>query len=177
MVPREYPVQQKKTNAVVNELFELASSKTIQEKAALQIAEETDNKVKKQLATAIAKSNRIMAEDIIREAGYMIPQSGNVNEFLKSLKQDSPADFPIEIVEKLLTLIQVNEKTEVIKMEQWKCTVCGYIHEGTLEDDFKCPRCNQPASVFVKVEETVSAENKYAGTKTEIGRASCRERV
>ena len=30
-------------------------------------------------------------------------------------------------------------------------TVCGYIHEGPLPEGFTCPRCKQPASVFVKV--------------------------
>ena len=54
-------------------------------------------------------------------------------------------------------------------MEKWRCTVCGYIHEGPLPADFKCPRCKQPASVFVKVEEEPAAKpaGKYAGTKTE----------
>ena len=49
-------------------------------------------------------------------------------------------------------------------MEKWKCTVCGYIHEGALPEDFVCPLCKQPASKFVKIEE---AKNPYAGTKTE----------
>ena len=34
--------------------------------------------------------------------------------------------------------------------EQWKCSVCGYVHQGPLPDDFVCPVCKQPASVFVK---------------------------
>jgi hypothetical protein len=34
---------------------------------------------------AIEKSNRIMAEDINREAGYMLPQSENAMAFLHSL--------------------------------------------------------------------------------------------
>ena len=38
-------------------------------------------------------------------------------------------------------------------MEKWKCSVCGYIHEGPMTDDFVCPICKQPASVFRKVEE------------------------
>ena len=52
-------------------------------------------------------------------------------------------------------------------MVKYRCTVCGYIHEGELPEDFKCPRCNQPASVFVKMEEEEKSTNKYAGTKTE----------
>ena len=49
-------------------------------------------------------------------------------------------------------------------MEKWKCTVCGYIHEGPLPEDFKCPKCKMPASKFVKVEEPA---HPYVGTQTE----------
>ena len=52
-------------------------------------------------------------------------------------------------------------------MVKYRCTVCGYIHEGELPEDFVCPVCKQPASVFVKVEEEKQSGNKYAGTKTE----------
>ena len=54
-------------------------------------------------------------------------------------------------------------------MEKWKCTVCGYVHEGPLPEDFKCPKCKKGADKFVKLEEetTVQAKNPYAGTKTE----------
>ncbi|NLK36940.1 MAG: rubrerythrin family protein [Epulopiscium sp.] len=52
-------------------------------------------------------------------------------------------------------------------MERYRCTVCGYIHEGALPEDFKCPKCKQPASVFVKIEEKEEKQNRYAGTKTE----------
>lgn len=51
-------------------------------------------------------------------------------------------------------------------MVKYRCTVCGYIHEGELTAEFKCPRCKQPASVFVLVEEA-KPDNKYVGTKTE----------
>jgi len=57
---------------------------------------------------------------------------------------------------------------EGISMEQWKCSVCGYVHTGPLEEGFTCPRCKQPASAFVKVEEKPAPKaNPYAGTKTE----------
>lgn len=39
-------------------------------------------------------------------------------------------------------------------MEKWKCTVCGYIHEGPLAADFKCPVCDHPQAYF-----EVNAEN------------------
>ena len=49
-------------------------------------------------------------------------------------------------------------------MEKWKCKVCGYVHEGEISADFKCPICKQGADKFEKV---AVAKNPYAGTKTE----------
>ena len=49
-------------------------------------------------------------------------------------------------------------------MAKWKCKICGYIHDGAMSDDFKCPLCKQPAEKFEKVE---APKNIYAGTKTE----------
>ena len=43
-------------------------------------------------------------------------------------------------------------KGEIV-MAKWRCTVCGYVHEGP-EPPEKCPLCKAPASKFVKVEET-----------------------
>ncbi len=51
-------------------------------------------------------------------------------------------------------------------MEKYRCSICGYIHEGKLEDGFVCPICRAPKEKFVLVEET-KKENKYSGTKTE----------
>ncbi len=36
--------------------------------------------------------------------------------------------------------------------KKWKCTVCGYIHEGDEPPD-ECPVCKQPKNVFVPLEE------------------------
>ena len=52
-------------------------------------------------------------------------------------------------------------------MAKYRCSICGYIYEGELTEDFKCPKCKQPASVFVLMEDKKESVNKYAGTKTE----------
>lgn len=162
MVPVEYPEQQPKTEAVVGAMNVLLRSKSEQENIAAGLPGK--------LAKAIEKSNRIMAEDIVREAGYMLPQSQNTVDFLQSLLDgEKPEGFPTEVVKKLLAFQQnknnINQQ-EDRKMVKYRCSVCGYIHEGELPDGFVCPRCKQPASVFVLVEEA-KTENKYAGTKTE----------
>ena len=35
--------------------------------------------------------------------------------------------------------------------ETWQCPVCGYVYEGDLPDDFICPKCEQPGSIFERV--------------------------
>ena len=50
---------------------------------------------------------------------------------------------------------------------KYKCKICGYVYEGQLPENFVCPICKQPASMFEKMEETPINNNPYAGTKTE----------
>lgn len=95
MVVKEYPKQQDKAEDVIDVLNTLISSKSNQENIARGLTGK--------LAIAFEKSNRTMAEDILREAGYMLPQSQNTKNFLESLlNKEQGADFPKEIVEKLL---------------------------------------------------------------------------
>ena len=126
----------------------------------------TDDPVARQFAEALRTSNRIMAEDLLREAGYMLPQSDNAQKLLQDLL-DAPMgeDFPAEDVKTLMKLLNKNKEEK--SMSKYRCTVCGYIHEGVLTDDFKCPVCKQPASKFEPVESKKTDGSKYAGTKTE----------
>jgi rubrerythrin len=102
MVPFEYPLQQQKTDAVIGALKALLRSKSQQENIAAGLPGK--------LAAAIEKSNHIMAEDIIREAGYMLPQSKNVKKFLQSLLEQKHSEgFPKETVEKLLEILNKDE--------------------------------------------------------------------
>lgn len=171
LVPDNYPPQQEKSTKVKEKMIELAKSKTIQESIAESIAATTDNPVTKQFATAIAMSNRIMAEDLLREAGYMLPQGLETSHLLDYiLNSNTSDDFPKDVVLKLKSLLpntynKKNNKEAI--MAKYRCTVCGYIHEGELTEDFKCPICKQPASAFELVEEKMDSSNKYAGTKTE----------
>ena len=174
LVPDEFPPQQGKTVSVINALLSLSDSKIKQEQISQAIAETTENPILQQLSTAISNSNRLMAEDLLRESGYMLPQSNNVKELLSSLlEKEQPDDFPFETVRTLIHLLDQNSantvaiKKEDKKMERYRCSVCGYIHEGSLPEDFKCPVCKQPASAFEKIEETKASTNKYSGTKTE----------
>ena len=102
MVPKTLPPQQKHSEAVLDTMKAVMRSKTKEENIAAGLPGP--------LAAAFEKSCRIQAEDIIREAGYMLPQSGNAHEFLKKLAENPPsADFPKEAAEKLLRLLPENE--------------------------------------------------------------------
>ncbi len=50
-------------------------------------------------------------------------------------------------------------------MAKFKCTVCGYVHEGD-EAPAVCPRCKQPREKFVEI-PAGDAQRPLAGTKTE----------
>ena len=166
MVPKVYPVQQAKTDSVKAVLNSVAQRKADEEKAALQIAEATEKDGLYRLMKAVAKSERLVAEDIMREAGYMLPQSNNAHELLEELIVNSPDGFPVETAKKLLNMIpnNENEKKEVKAMKKWVCSVCGYVHEGDTPPE-KCPVCKQPAEKFNLVEE--EKKNPYEGTQTE----------
>ena len=169
MVPVEFPPQQSKTDEVKATLNELAQNKSDGETMARQIADTTDGEGLSRLMNAVAKSERLIAEDIVREAGFMLPQSNNVHELLEELIANPPtSDFPMDTAKKLLEIVPNNEKKEESKgetiMTTWKCTVCGYVHEGEQPPE-QCPICKQPAEKFEKVTEV--KKNPYAGTKTE----------
>ena len=166
MVPKVYPVQQAKTDSVKAVLNSVAQRKADEEKAAWQIAEATEKDGLYRLMKAVAKSERLVAEDIMREAGYMLPQSNNAHELLEELIAKSPDGFPVETAKKLLNMIpnNENEKKEVKAMKKWVCSVCGYVHEGDTPPE-KCPVCKQLAEKFNLVEE--EKKNPYAGTQTE----------
>ncbi len=115
LVPDDFPPQQKKTNAVQASLRNFAASKVAQEQIAQRIANESKNPIERQLAKAVSMSNKLMAEDVLREAGFMLPQSKNVQTFLKDLlKQDQPEGFPKETVEKLLKLLSENKEENTL---------------------------------------------------------------
>ena len=169
MIPVEIPPQQKKTDDVIAVSSALASSKATQEKLALMIAKNAESDGLRRLMIAVAKSNRLMAEDILREAGYMLPQSGNTHSLINELIANPPsAGFPIEAAKKLLKLVPCNEKTisEEKNMKTYKCKLCGEIFKAADGVDPVCPLCKATGNSLELIEETITA-NKYAGTQTE----------
>ena len=112
LLPDKYPDQQPKTATVIATQRELIQSKVQQEMIASEIAKSADSAVTRQFADAIAKSNRITAEDLARESGYMLPQSEEAYELIEEVLKNAAPDFPKDAAEKLLNNHRRKEKTK-----------------------------------------------------------------
>ena len=144
MVPKAYPPQQKKTDITTDALRKLARSKAK--------AEGLASALPGMLAAALERSNHILLEDLLREAGYMLPQSENARLFLSTaLERETHPAFPKAAAESLLHNTGWNEPASAPRPERWKCSVCGYVHERALPEGFVCPRCRQAAAAFVRL--------------------------
>lgn len=73
-------------------------------------------------------------------------ESLTYGEYQKSMKNKTGEAFKA---------FKENGKAPAQKTEKWVCSVCGYVYDGDvpfeeLPDDWKCPLCGQPKSVFEK---------------------------
>ena len=110
MMPSELPPQQKKQEGVLEASYTLTRSKAAGEKTARQIAESTDSETVRRIARGVQRSCRLVSEDLMREAGYMLPQSGNARRLLEELINNPPsADFPVEKARRALELTECND--------------------------------------------------------------------
>ena len=154
MVPAEYPPQQKKTEAVTGPSFALAEGKAWQEKTALQLAKTAETDGLYRLMTAFAKSVRLVNEDLLRESGYMLPQSANARQLLKELVKNPPSDdFPAEAAEELLKLIPCNEEEKGGGVKKYKCKICGAVFEVPEGEETVCPVCKARGENLELIEE------------------------
>ena len=78
LIPEEFPTPQKHDEDVLSMMNTVLSAKAQAE----CIASALPGK----FARALERSNRIMAEDISREAGYMLPQGKNARKFRKNME-------------------------------------------------------------------------------------------
>ena len=105
MVPNNYPKQQEKNNNVINALLDVAKSK-IEENKILNGLLENANGEEKKLLKALIYSNTVIIEDLMREAGFMLPQSKNAHDLLIKISHDEKVK---DVANKLLDKIRVNE--------------------------------------------------------------------
>ena len=108
MIPLDYPHQQPKDDKVKEKVRAIARSKAVQEGIARQIAGTTDDPNLRILMKAVRRSERLMEEDLIRETGYLLPQSGEVRMMLESFVANPPEGFPVEAAKELLSRMRFN---------------------------------------------------------------------
>ena len=141
MVPVEYPPQQKKDAVVAAAEYALAENKAKQEKAALQLAKSAKEDGLYRLMKALSRSIRLVNEDLLRESGYMLPQSANTHKLLRELTENPPTkDFPLDAAKELLRRLPCNEekesKNEERKEENKMSKYAGTQTEKNLEAAF-----------------------------------------
>ncbi len=113
MVPNQMPLPQEKAAEVVGVLNTLVQQKADTEQAARQLAGTTESDTLNRLLRAVAGSSRIMEEDLMREAGFMLPQSANTRALLTDLADNPPTpDFPVDIVRQLLASIDFQQESK-----------------------------------------------------------------
>ncbi len=166
MLPLEFPPAQVKGDKVVTRLNKMVINKSNEEAIAKSIANNTDKDGLYRLMKAVAKSERLISEDLIRESGYMLPQGDNTHKMLEELIDNPPTkDFPKKAAKELLESIPNNDIKKEKKMRKFKCLICGEVFE--VEDGVEpvCPLCGAKGDKLVEIKE--EKKNKYAGTETE----------
>ena len=112
MVPLSYPPQQVKSETVLAPALAMAHEKARTEQLARALAASAEDEGAGRLGAAFARATRLVAEDLLRESGYMLPQSKNAHDLLRALAAAPPSDdFPVAAAERLLELIPENDAT------------------------------------------------------------------
>ena len=110
--PAAYLGQQRKTPQARGAMLAMAAGKCREEAMARGVEASAALPGMKLLAKALVKSVRIAAEDMIREAGFMLPQSGNAAAMLRRMVERDGADgaFPSDVAASLLTAFEAAGK-------------------------------------------------------------------
>ena len=144
IVPIAYPPQQKKEETVLGRSYRMAKNKAEQEAVARQLAASAGEDSLYRLMTAIAKSVRLVNEDLLRESGYMLPQSGNTHALLRDWVENPPfPGFPIAAAQKLLELLPNNDEDGETKtaVTTDRCKIGGHVFEVADGETPVCPVC------------------------------------
>ncbi len=154
LIPLEMPPQQPKTEAIRSLLRAFARRRAAEEAAARQIGGETDREGLRKLMAAAAMSTRLVTEDVLREAGFMLPQCPEVRQLLEELADQPPApDFPEETLWRLLGKLpmpgQSGEKQEI----RYRCSVCGFAFPLPEGEEPECPVCGAKGDKLTPVEK------------------------
>ena len=105
MIPNEMPKIQPKDKNVVDQLFINTNNKIKEIRILKYLLTKATNEEEKKLIKALLHSNRVIIEDLMREAEFMIPQSKKSYALLKLLSKDGQVK---DKVNRLLDNIKFN---------------------------------------------------------------------
>lgn len=153
MVPLAYPPQQPKAASVIDASFALAERKAEAEAVARRLAETAENEGLGRLTAALARAIRLVHEDLMRESGYMLPQSKNAHDLLRAMLAAPQEDgFPTEAAKRLLELIPENENggaTEAAETtEPTAATAVEDTHPASVASEMRTYKCLMCGAVF-----------------------------
>lgn len=104
------------------------------------LTESCGNMVCKVINATETSTHTIFIGEVIASNNYNENKPMTYRYYHEVLKGKSPKNAP--------TYVEEPEKST----NTWKCEMCGYeITTETLEEDFRCPICGEPASVFKKI--------------------------
>ena len=107
LVPESYPPQQEKKQTVLAAMRKRSASKSAQEQAFALLEQTAPNEPARRLAKAMRCSCRLMAEDLLRESGFMLPQNENVQALLRNeLETVTDEAYPKDAAKRLLELLE-----------------------------------------------------------------------
>ena len=103
MVPNEMPKQQKKNSEVINALSKVVNNKIEEIKILNNLLLKSDKK-DLPFIKALIHSNKVIIEDLMRESGYMLPQSKYTFDLLTKLSKlsdESLKDLALGLLDKI----------------------------------------------------------------------------
>ena len=153
LIPLEMPPQQPKTEEIKGLLRAFARCRAEEEAAARAIGTGTEKEGLRKLMAAAAMSTRLVTEDVLREAGFMLPQCPEVREILEGLADEPPApDFPEETLWRLLGKLPMPDQNGEKKELSYHCTVCGFTFSLPAGEEPECPVCGARGEKLTPVE-------------------------
>ena len=112
LVPYFFPEQQDKKEEVKNVVQSIAKTKIETMQMFNELGDNAENPLDKKLFTALALSNKKIAEDLTREASFLLPQGKYSIELLKKLSVEKFDNLNPEIISKLLAMLDNNKIKE-----------------------------------------------------------------
>lgn len=146
IVPERYPERKLPEGKIADVLTDLLMNKSSLSIQSLAVSTVRDAPEEAAFFKSLALSSRILAEDCIRESGYMVPDREQFRALMESglIQQLYAAQFKsgdTETIELLMNRIldSLNENRDAEGLDVTSCGDCGHLSIDMKSE--KCPNC------------------------------------